>query len=281
MLFQCWSDCFDSDPEKWFISFLVISLALVYNWSDSLRQRRRHPAAEGAHSLPVDVIETTNTLVVVNTMADQPSFLSCLGHFSYSHLASLLIRFLRRSHDTHTTVLMRVPVGRRKKKKKKMRFTCCIWMSHYNMQMGDDEPKRARAENKIKKRPTIFWGGESRRRERFLQQPYPKYPRQQPGQREKKKKKKRRDFSRIYVQEREEKRDELLIFSETLASFPCLSRLSSQFSTAVATTTQTHYIYTTGTIDYTIHTGTEQSSPDSPWWVYYFLWLVYKPPPKK
>jgi hypothetical protein len=62
MLLQCWSDCFDLDPEKWFISFLVISLALVYNWSDSLRQRRRHPAAEGAHSLPVDVIETTNTL---------------------------------------------------------------------------------------------------------------------------------------------------------------------------------------------------------------------------
>jgi KaiC/GvpD/RAD55 family RecA-like ATPase len=81
-----------------------------------------------------------------------------ISHPSYhvwgiSHIliASFLIRFLRRSHDTHTAVLMRVPVGRRKKKK--TRFTCCIWMSHYNMQMDDDEPKRARAENKkIKKK---------------------------------------------------------------------------------------------------------------------------------
>lgn len=81
------------------------------------------------------------------------------------------------------------------------------------MQMGDDEPKRARAENnKKKKKANNLLRGESRgggERERFLQC-YPKYPRQQTRS------KGEEESSRLCAQEK----DELLIFSERLSLSP-------------------------------------------------------------
>ncbi len=130
------------------------------------------------------------------------SVLLCLGHFSYI-IASLLVRFLPRSRYTQRCWYARptrTTKRRRRRRDSPVAYGCptiiCKWAT---MKPNAQERKI----KYIKKRPTIFWGGESRRRERereraFSPQPYPKYPRQQPGQREKKKKK-RRDFSYIYV----------------------------------------------------------------------------------
>lgn len=217
--------------------------------ADSLRQRQRHPAAEGTHSLPAEVIETTNTLVVVvNAMADQPSFLSCLGHFSYPHRVSPHSFSAPQSRYTHTAVLMRVPVGRRKKKK--TRFTCCIWMSHYNMQMGDDEPKRARAEkNKIKKKANNLlrrWIEEERAFSPAALSQIPETTTRSKGEEEDEEEE--RLLSYMCTGER---REELLIFLRNVSIFSPVYLVSPVSSPQQSQQQHKPTIYTTGTIDYT------------------------------